>query len=77
MSRPPWASMEVLAVFMSSGAMIGATSGGRVPKAGSRRLPASVSRRRFGVSRMLARWLTPDPVKVKACTMPSPSNQWP
>ena len=77
MSRPPWASTEVLAAFMSSGAMIGAGSGGKVAKAGRRRLPAAVSRRRFGVSRMRARWLTADPEKVKACTMPSPSNQWP
>ena len=62
---------------MSSGERIGTASGGSVAKVGRRRLPAAVSRFRFGVSRMRARWLTPSPEKVKACTMPSPSNQWP
>ena len=77
MWRPAWTSTEVLAAFMSSGRRVSAGSGGIEPKAGSMRRPASVSRRRLGVSRMRARWVTPSPSKRNAWIMPSPSNQWP
>ena len=52
---PPWASMEVFAAFMSSGPVSDPVPG--VPKAGMTRLPARVSRRRLGVSRMRPRWV--------------------
>ena len=46
-------SMAVFATFMSSGPINGSDPG--VAKAGMIRLPARVSRRRFGVSRIRAR----------------------